>query len=181
MKADRAAGEGLGWWWDQYFAVGEYLHVVLRYFEGNSSLPCFSEASKSDWGNRRDGSLKTGLKAFLLCSADTQTDLNFWWCTNHYTKRSHHHMGRTRMLHSCFPLLEYTLQWLSRWCCCECSYFFFKSIWAFLNPHFFSVKCQKSPCIQVHSDFVIVRDLCVMGLKIFDLGMAPVDYPCIKI
>lgn len=28
MKADRVAGEGLTWWWDQYCAVGDHLYVV---------------------------------------------------------------------------------------------------------------------------------------------------------
>lgn len=28
MKADRPAGEGLAWWWDQYTAIGDYLYVV---------------------------------------------------------------------------------------------------------------------------------------------------------
>lgn len=41
MELDRPAGEGLGWWQDQYAAVENYLPVVLRYFEGNSLLSCF--------------------------------------------------------------------------------------------------------------------------------------------
>lgn len=58
MKADGPAGEGLGSWWDQYAAIGEYLPVVQKCFEGNRSLACVSEASPSGWLNTRDSFLR---------------------------------------------------------------------------------------------------------------------------